>query len=179
MAYEFQIQAQLHLDAVNEKLFDIGCIGTLGRRQSSRLYFREYDADLGAWIDEETEKFWRSVADGQEPAPDFKMDGPLLERLARAVRIGESCNLSLNNRAVDLIQTWKSLDDSAKEPRGKLTEIEQQKQSIKAEIHAMMGVAESAIIGDFIVSAKEQTVEEKFVNEYSFRRFDVKQRKAK
>jgi predicted phage-related endonuclease len=179
MIYEFQVQHQLHLDAVNGREFDLGCIGTLGRRQSSRLYFREYDAELGAMIDEETEKFWKSVRDGIPPPADFSMDGALLEKLAKPTRMGESCNLSLNNRAVELIHSWKTLDETAQPIKKQLHEIEQQKTSIKNEIHAMMADAETAVIGDFIVSAKETVVEEKFVNEYSFRRFDVKKRKGK
>ena len=179
MMYEFQIQLQLHMAAVNAEPFDLGCIGTLGRRQATRLYFREYDAGLGAMIDEEVHAFWQSVKDGTPPPPDFSLDGALLEKLAKPVRMGEACNLSLNNRAVDLVCSWKALDDEAKPMRDKMAEIDAQKKSIKAEVHAMMGDAETAIIGDFIVSAKTQTSEEKFINEFSFRRFDIKKRKGK
>lgn len=179
LAYEFQMQTQLHAAASNGEPFDVGCIGTLGRRQATRLYFREYDAGLGAIIDEEVDKFWKSVADADPPTPDFSLDGPLLDRLARPARMGESCNMSLNNRAVELINSWDALEIEAKPARKTLQEIEQKKNSIKSEIQSMMGVAETAIIGDFIVSAKEQLVDEKFVNEYRFRRFDVKKRKGK
>lgn len=179
IVYEFQMQLQLHLAAVNDTAFDIGCIGTLGRRQSTRLYFREYDPELGAMIDEETDAFWKSVYSGVAPPEDFSLDGVLLEKLAKPVRNGEGCNLSLNNRAMDLMHSWETLDLAAKPLRKELQVIEKQKASIKTEIHSMMGVAETAVIGDFIVSAKEQQVEEKFVNDYSFRRFDVRKRKGK
>lgn len=179
MAYEFQVQAQMHAAAVNGEPFDLGCIGTLGRRQSTRLYFREYDPELGSMIDTEVSEFWKSVREGIPPAPDYSLDGEILQRLSKAVRAGEGCNLSLNNRAMELIHAWQALDEKAQPIRKELSCIDAEKLSIKNELHVMMGNAETAIIGDFIVSAKEQRSEEKFINEFSFRRFDVKKRKGK
>lgn len=184
LQYEFQVHTQFHLDHKfhaqhGTKAFDEGIIGTLGRRQKIRQYPRVYVPDTGKMIEDEVFSFWESIKAGNPPPADYAADAELLAKLAKPVRMGEGCNLSLNNRAMEVMGRWGTIEAEAKPIREKLKELEREKDAIKAEIHATMGDAETAIIGEYIVSAKKQTVEEKVVHEYDFRRFDVKKRKGK
>lgn len=175
--YEFQMQMQMHEAYKSGEPFDFSCLGTLGRRQSTRLYFREYDPELGLMIDNEIKEFWQSIKDDMPPHPDYAVDGDLLQALAKPVRIGETRNLSLDNRAIDLVTRYNENEEIAKELRNKLKKIDAEKTAMKAEIHAKMGNAESAIIGSYQVGAKMQFNDEKFVPAYEFRRLDIKKRK--
>lgn len=175
--YEFQMQMQLHMDFKNNKEFNFNCLGTLGRRQHINLIFREYDADLGAFIDEEIKEFWKSIKEDRPPEPDYSVDADLLAMIAKPVRKGEKRNMSLDNRAIELMHIYQEIEDEAAPVKEKLKEIMEKKNSIKAEIHEKMGNAEIAIIGDYQVSAKVQFNEERFVPAHEFRRFDVKKRR--
>src|SRR5690606_14943811 len=76
--YEFQMQMQMHEAEKSGDAFDFSVLGALGRRQSTRLYFREYDKELGDIIDNEILEFWESVRELKPPPPDYAVDGPLL-----------------------------------------------------------------------------------------------------
>ncbi len=168
--YEFQLQTQMHLGT---GYFDCGCIGALGQRQAARVMMREYDAEVGAMIDEEVDGFWQSIENNVAPAPDYAVDGPLLERLRRPQINGWVINLSTNNRAVDLIQSYALLEAERKPLREQLKEIEAAQDMIKNEIHDMMGENEIALIGEYQVGARVQEVLGDWRDGYTFRRFDV------
>ena len=85
---EFQIQTQLHLAIKDGQDIQCGCIGALSGRKETRLYFREHDAALGAMIEEEAKKFWRSIELKEPPAPDYAVDGDLIRRLQGPVDLG-------------------------------------------------------------------------------------------
>jgi predicted phage-related endonuclease len=175
--YEFQMQAQLHEAFKSGQPYDFNCLGTLGRRQQTRLLFREYDSAFGEYLDNEIKGFWQSIKDGQPPPPDYSVDADLLGMLAKPVRKGEKKNMSLDNRAAELMHIYQEIDDEAAPLREKLKELGDKKSSIKAEIHEKMGNAEIAVIGDYQVGAKVQHNDEKFVPAHEFRRFDVKKRR--
>lgn len=175
--YEFQMQAQMHEAAKNGTPFDCSCLGAFGRRQSVRMYFRTYDADLGALMDAEVDGFWKSIRNGVQPKPDYRVDGPLLERIAKPVRAGEMKNLSTNNRAVALASDYAFWSANLKDRRKETDDISKRLDAIKAELHDIAGDAETVIIGDFQVGMKKQTVEDSWRPAYDFRRFDFKKLK--
>lgn len=175
--YEFQMQDQMHEAVKSGEPFDFSCLGTLGRRQSTKLLFREYDAKLGELIDEEIAKFWQSIKEDIPPDPDYTVDGDLLAMLAIPVRMGETRNMSLDNRAVELVHQYKENELLLKALREQIKPLVAKKEATKAELHDKMGNAETAIIGDYQVSGKMQFNDEKFVPAYEFRRLDVKKRK--
>lgn len=177
--YEFQIQTQMHLAIKDDYPIKWGGIGVLDSRNRDRVYPRSYDKDLGKMIDKEVDEFFKSIHDNIPPPPDYAVDGEILERLRAPVRPDEGLNLSRNNRAVELIHRWHELDIQNGEINKKLKPIEEERLKIRAEIHHIMGKAEKATIGDFIVSAREQTVEERVTLDYKFRRFDVKKAKRR
>lgn len=175
--YEFQLQGQMHLANLNGEAISWGAIGTLGRRQKVRIYRREYDAKLGRMIENEARDFWESIRKNQPPRPDYTVDGPLLDQIKKSIRSGDVCNLSTNNRAVVLMADYMTDEDTLAAAREKIKAIEKKREAIRAEILDVMGKNEVAIIGDFQVRARVQEVEEKVINGYSFRRFDISKRK--
>lgn len=172
--YEFQIQTQMHLAIKQGHDITWGAIGALDGRKSDRLYFRQPDKELGAMIEEECKKFWRSVELNEPPEPDYLIDNDLLARLRGPVRVGEGVNLSRNNEAVSLIAEYVQLEETIFSAKESIKPLELNKIRVKNRISSIMGNAERAIIGEYQVSAKEQHNEERFTPAYSFRRFDVK-----
>lgn len=175
--YEFQIQTQLHLAMPEEPSLKGGIIGTLGRRQSVKLYHRDYDAALGLMIENEVADFWESVESNNPPAPDYSMDADLLERVRGPLRAGDVINLSDNPRARDLVTAYGILEEQADELKAKLKPYTEGMKNVKTELLHMIGRNERAIIGDFQIGAREQAVEDKVIYGSSFRRFDLKRRK--
>lgn len=176
---EFQIQDQMHLAAKAGEPFDWGVIGTLGKRQSTRLYFRTYDAKLGQRIDDELGSFWRSIQEDRPPEPDYAVDAADLYSLAPAVREGEGCNLSGDEKAVALMTQWDIIDKELKPLREKIKPLEKQKKKIEAEVHAIMGDREKATIAGFTVRAPDEVREERFVSASESRRFYVSKTKRR
>jgi len=172
--YEFQMQNQLHCAHKDNLGLKFNCLGTLGRRQKTRLYFREYDAELGQMIDHEVNKFWASIQADIPPEPDYVVDGEILHKLRAPLRSGDVINMQGNERAQALILEWYGSKIKRDLVREDLDKIEVGMRTIKNELHDMMGRNERAIIGEYQVGAKVQTNEETGA---SFRRFDVSKRR--
>lgn len=175
--YEFQLQTQLHLAALHDPEIKHGIIGTLGGRQKTRLYRREYDASVGSMIEEEVFTFWQSVKLNRPPEPDYAVDGPLLEKMRGPIRGGDIINLTGNDRAQELVAHYKNQKSLASALKKELKPVEDSMEKIKAEILHLIGRNETAIIGDMQISAKEQVREDAVTYGSSFRRFDLKKRK--
>lgn len=176
LQYEFQMQCQLHLAMPEDREIKSGVIGTLGKRQSTRLYFREYDDGVGALINEETEKFWKEVEEGNAPDPDYALDADLLDKLRGPIRNGDVVNLSSNARALELSARYAAGSHTLKAAKEILKPAEKELREIKAELHEMIGRNETAVIGEFQIGARRQVREENVNYETSFRRFDFKRR---
>jgi len=175
--YEFQLMGQLHLIRQDDPTIAWGAIGTLGARQATRLYRREYDAAVGALIDEEAASFWDSIERNVEPKPDYTVDSEILEKLRKPLRAGDVVTLTGNNRAHELIEEWQKNDLARKELLSQIEPLDAANAAIKTELHSIIGRNEKAIIGDYQVSARMQVVEE-FINYgSSWRRFDVSKRR--
>jgi hypothetical protein len=154
-----------------------GMIGTLGRRQSTRLYPREYDSELGKLIESEVESFWRSIRDNTPPPPDYLVDGPLLEKLRGPIIDGDIINLSQDPDALLLASKYQALTEMYKGEKKKADVFDKERKAVKEELMQMIGRNETAIIGDLQISTREQVREDTVTYGSSFRRFDVKKRR--
>lgn len=177
LTHEFQMANQLHCAAKDEQGLKFNCLGILGRRQRIRLYFREYDRELGQMIDHEVSSFWASITADIPPKPDYSVDADILEKLRKPLRSGDVINLTGNNRAHDLIQTWFERSAARKALIDQIKPLEKDMKTIEAELHDIMGRNEIAIIGDYQIRAKVQVNEERIQHETSFRRFDPSKRR--
>ena len=175
--YEFQMQCQMHLAAQDMQGIEWGAIAVLDGRKNTKIYFRKYDKELGDLIDKEVKKFWRSIELIEPPKPDYIADNDLLEALRGPVKINESVNLSMNNKAVDLMNKFIEYDSMILNHRAEIARFEFQKTRAKNELLEIIGNAERATIGDWTVKTRMQETEEKFIPAHSFRRFDVSKTK--
>lgn len=178
LPYEFQIQGQVHLAIKDGQAIGWGAIGVLGGHSQTRVYPRAYDSGLAALVEEEAAKFWRSIELNEPPAPDYAVDSELIRKLQGPVDLGRTISLSGNNKAHDLIQKYLDRKGIVEGYLCGMKEPMAETEKIRAEIWDMMGTAEQAIIGDYVIKAREQHVEDKLVNGYSFRRFDISKRKG-
>lgn len=176
---EFQVATQLHLASKDAPEIKWARIGVLSGRKETRLYRRVHDPKFGAMLEEEAAKFWRSIELNEPPAPDYKVDADLLAKLRGPIKEGFVETFNGNNRFAALIAEWEIANEAAKDYSSMVDPHVERKKEIQAEIHDLMGDAEVAIIGDYRISARLQTVEERIAPEFSFRRFDVKKRKPK
>lgn len=176
--YEFQIQCQLHLAKKNGAGPRWGAIAVLDGRKNTRVYMREYDQDLGSMIDAQVSAFWSTVDKATPPPPDFLADGDLLEKLRGPVQAGTRIDLSADARAMALLGAFLAEKEEAKKLKEALDAIDERRQKIKNELLSIVGTAESAKLGDFLLKARIQEVAEKKVNAYSFRRFDLSKAKG-
>ncbi len=175
--YEFQIQGQLHEAEKSKKPFILGACGAFGRRSSSKVYFREYDRELGEMIDDEALIFWKSIEDNNPPPPDYMVDGPLLERLRKPLRAGDRIILSTDNRACELAAQYIELRDARKALNRDADIIGNKMAAIEAEILDKMGRNEYAKIGEYRVSAKKIIVEDHIVYGHERRNFSISKQK--
>lgn len=174
ISYEFQTQNQLHCAEKDNLGLKFNCLGTLGRRQKTRLYFREYDRELGQMIDHEVSSFWASIQADIPPDPDYIVDGDILHKMRKPLRSGDVINFAGNEKAMMMIAEYVRLKEIRDGYMSYVKDFEKQMLPIKNELHDMIGRNERAIIGEFQVGAKIQTNEETGT---SFRRFDVSRRR--
>jgi predicted phage-related endonuclease len=83
-------------------------------------------------------KFWRQVADGIEPEPDFGKDAEVIRAMAGQEKPGLRRDLSGNNELPELLATRAVLHTAIKE-------YESRCEAIEAELKWLMGDAEQAI----------------------------------
>lgn len=102
----------------------IACVG--GKTLKKMVVFR--DNGLIEIIEDAVEKFWRSIEIGDEPNPDYKLDGPVLQELRkREVIRPEPIDWSENNQMRSV--AFEYLDAAKKEKEGK-----ESKDAAKAQI---------------------------------------------
>lgn len=177
LPYEFQLQTQLHLAMKEDTTIKAGCIGTLGKRQSTRLYHRAYDASVGAMIEEETASFWKSIETNAPPDPDYLVDSELLEKLRGPIRGGDIINLTNNERAKQLLYDYQVDAETVGNFKTQMKPTQERMARAKNELISMIGRNEKAIIGGLEISAKVQSRDDSVTYGSSFRRFDLKKRK--
>lgn len=180
LEYEFQIQTQLHLAAREKQDIQFGVIAALDGKKRTRTYIRMYDAALGQKIEQEVGEFFASIELDEPPAPDYAVDADLIAQLQGPIEIGRTVSLTGNNKAHDLLSSYMKLGDDIAFAMQAVPAIQAEREKKKSELLHLIGTAEQAIIGDYRISAREVEVEDRLVNGYKFRRFDIKKlRKGK
>ena len=175
--YEFQIQGQLHSAHKENQGIEWGAIGYLAQRQKSGVLMRKYDAELGKLIDEEVYKFNLSIQENKPPAPDYTVDGPLLEKLRGSLRMDDFINLSDSPRAVELCNQFLEEKEKKRVLDAQIKPIKERMDKIKFELFHMMKRNANAKIGDYLIKAPEITKEENYQPESVQRRLTITQRK--
>lgn len=173
LRYEFQIQGQMHLALKDGQEIKWGAIGVLGSRQKSRVYHRVYDVNLGKKIDIEAEKFWESIEANKPPPADYTVDRELLESLRGSLRPDDQIILTGNQRAEILVRKIELIKRTKKPFKERLKLLEKLQKARETELHQMIGRHEIAKIGNKIVKAKIQHIEDKVTYGSSFRRCDI------
>lgn len=172
--YEFQIQTQINLAIDDGQDITWGCIGALDGRKNTRIYDRCPDRELWEQIKDEARKFWRSIELNEPPAPDYLVDASLIRALQGDIDLGRNISLTGNNRAHELIESYQGLEELINQSRGGYKVIENKMDAIRGELHHLMGTAETALIGDHRVNARETSIDDRLQKGYKYRRFDVK-----
>jgi len=78
-----------------------------------RLLHREADAAVHAAIIESVADFWRSIADGEPPKPDYYRDAPVIKRLHPSIT-GDALALVDGDKITDLMRLHRIASQAAK-----------------------------------------------------------------
>lgn len=144
--YEIQLMQQLHLARKAGLDINFGCLGALVGGNDAKLYFREYDPEIGASFEAEARAFWDSVAAGEEPKPDYSIDGKLLAKVRGAVKEKNTIDLSTHNRVYELVSEYDEGSDMEKQGKA-------MKDAAKAELLDIIGDADKAVFNGGSISA--------------------------
>lgn len=144
--YEVQLMQELHLANKAGLGITWGCIGALVGGNQPKLYFRDYDPEIGAMFDEEAAKFWASIEAGEEPKPDYSVDGPALQRIRGAVVEKSTVDVSDSNRIPELIRLYEEAGETEKAAKA-------QKDAAKTEILDIIGDAAKATLPGYSITA--------------------------
>ncbi len=177
--YEFQIQTQMNLAIEDGQDITWGCIAALDGRKNTRIYDRRPDTELWESIKEESRKFWRSIEQNEPPEPDYLVDSSLIRSLQGDIDIGRNISLTGNNRAHLLIENYKTLETVLQPSKEHVKDTESRMEAIKGELHHLMGKAETALIGDYRINARETAIDDRLQKGYKYRRFDVNKLRGK
>lgn len=169
--YEIQLMQEMHLARRAGIDISWGAIGALVGGNKPKLYFRDYDPEIGAMFDAEAEKFWLSIEDGEEPKPDYAIDGAMLAKIRGAVVEKNTIDISTNNRVYELIEEYGRGGDLEKE--GKAI-----KDAAKQEMLDIIGNADKALFnGGSITAGMVAGAEVSYFRE-PYRNFRVNKKKA-
>ncbi|MDX9690518.1 MAG: YqaJ viral recombinase family protein [Alphaproteobacteria bacterium] len=144
--YETQLQLELHMANKAGLNISWGCLGALVGGNQPKLYFRDYDPEIGAMFDAEVARFWQSIEDGEEPKPDYSVDGAALARIRGAIVEKNTVDISESNRVPELIASYEQ--GAALEKEGKAL-----KDAAKAEILDIIGNADKAVLPGYSITA--------------------------
>lgn len=169
--YEIQLMLEMHLARRAGIDINFGCLGALVGGNKPKLYFRDYDPEIGAMFDEEVAKFWASIEAGEEPKPDYAVDGPMLSKIRGAVVEKNTIDISTNNRVYELIAMYD--EGGALEKQGKAM-----KDEAKQEMLDIIGNADKALFnGGSITAGMVQGGDVSYYRE-QYRNFRVNKKKA-
>jgi hypothetical protein len=117
-----------------------------------------------------TADFWRMIEEGREPEPNYELDGKLIETLYAAPTENE-IDLTGDNELPAIVADYQAF-------AGKISEMEQQRKALRAEILYKLGIATAARIATGRISAKAIHRAAYTVAASSFRRISFKENKA-
>lgn len=169
--YEIQLMQEMHLARRAGIDISWGVIGALVGGNKPVLYFRDYDPEIGAMFDAEVERFWLSIEDGEEPKPDYAIDGPMLTKLRGAVQEKNTIDISTNNRVYELIANYD--EGKRLEEEGKAM-----KDAAKNEMLDIIGDADKALFNGGSISAGMVKGTEVSYYREPYRNFRVNKKKA-
>jgi putative phage-type endonuclease len=161
---EAQVQHQL---AVSGRRW--AAIGVLVGGNRAYLLRRERDEDAIAAICEEVRRFWRSIEEGNCPAPDWRRDLDTLRQLYARTDPAAALDDETRARLAEVLPRFDAARAAAKAAK-------EAEDAAKAELLALLGPVERVTIGDWTVSAKSITRRAYTVAESTTRRLDVKRR---
>ena len=158
---EIQVQHQMFISGRKFAL-----IGALVGGNKVQLIRRERDEEVIDAIKVETAKFWKSIDENIEPAPDFAKDHDMIRKLHNYAEPGTIVDITINEKLTQLAHEYKRLGEEMKL-------LDSSRDAIKSEMLIGLGEAEKAIGNGFTVSLGTTTVGEKVVKGYSFRQFRI------
>ena len=167
LSYELQVQTYLALTGRTW-----GCMAVLVGGNDLRLFEYERRPKTIEIIESRVADFWKSIAEGKEPKPDFSRDGSTISKLHADVIAGKVIDLSASNRAPILIDEYCAAQAEEKAAH-------KRKDAAKAELITLIGDAEGAVCGSAKVSCK--TIAETSISyvRRAYRDLRVNQKKAK
>lgn len=167
LSYELQLQHQLALTGRSW-----GVMAVLVGGNDLRLFEYERRPKTIDAISAEVRAFWQSIADNKPPTPNWEEDGETISKLYNKVEDGRVIDLGENNRACDLVATYKAAAQVEKAAA-------EQKDAAKAELLTIIDSAERALIGGFSVSCKMVAGAHIEYDRREYRSFRVTEKKAK
>jgi len=138
---EIQIQHQMLVHGI-----EAGVIGALSGGNKATLIRRTADKEVHALIKRKAAMFWRSIAEGKEPAPEFPADAEVVSRLFGFAEPGKLINMDSDADFSNQCAEYVALGASIKH----LTET---RDSIKARLLMAIGDSEKALAGRYTVTA--------------------------
>lgn len=169
--YELQLQQELHLANKAGLNISWGLIAALVGGNDPKLYFREYDPEIGAGLEREAATFWASIESGEEPAPDYKTDGKLLAKLRGAVNEKTSIDLNDSNHIPALVAQYNQGSELEKQGQ-------EMKDAAKQEILQIVGTHDKAFFnGGSISCGMVKGAEISYYRE-AYRNFRIYNKKA-
>lgn len=110
------------------------------RHQAGEQYLRQVAAG-----------FWRNMADGLRPAPDYSRDAETIDRMFPHAEAGQpALDLAPDNRMPDLLMMRDDVRAAIDADKARL-------EAIDAEIKLKLGTAETAVLPGWKISWREQT----------------------
>lgn len=138
---ELQLQHQMLISGATS-----GVIGALSGGNKATLIRRTADKEIHALIIRKAAMFWRSIAEGKEPAPEFPADAEVVSRLFGFAEPGKLINMDADADFANQCAEYVALGASIKH----LTETWD---SIKARLLMAIGDSEKALAGRYTVTA--------------------------
>ena len=164
---ELQLQHQMLVSGAES-----GVIGALSGGNKSTLIRRTADKEMHAIIIRKVAAFWRSIAEGKEPAPEFPADADVVSRLFGFAEPGKLVNMDSDAAFAEMCAEYVALGASVKH----LTE---QRDSIKARLLMAIGDSEKALAGRYTVTAGMVAGSHIEYDRAPYRAFRVTQKKEK
>ena len=140
---EIQVQHQLEV-ADREWAAIVALVGG----NDPHVIIRQRDRAVGEALVQMIGQFWRDVADGIEPAPDFQRDARFIAKLYGYAEPGKVIDWRNGQRAdvAALLQQYRQLGELAKQ-------TESERDAIKAQILLLIGDAEKVMTDAGTISA--------------------------
>lgn len=164
---EIQLQHQLHVADV-----EWGCIGVLVAGNSPRVLIRERDREVGAAIEKRVRAFWKSIDEGNEPAPVMPADAKFISKLYGYAEPGKVL-VATDDTEI------KSLCEQYAEAALREREAKEDKESAKAMILMKIGDHEKCMLDGYTVSAGLVGPADVSYHREAYRNFRVTTKKAK